>query len=154
MIGNRILCVFFLLEKLRIGFVLNEKENGLCLNFAFQFSQNSPPHANSSNKIIGISNSTVITSYTVVHTLVIFFIFVCCPIMCLFVLCSVFWYDFRKKKRCSFGLYLQLFVGGLMSYLRYLCLFGSSLPPVVCRRSHVLFTLFVFVRFVFTSSCL
>ena len=51
-------------------------------------------------------------------------------------------------------LYLQLFVGGLMSYLRYLCLFGSSLPPVVCRRAHVLFTLFVFVWFVFTSSCL
>jgi len=24
-------------------------------------------------------------------------------------------------------------------------MFGSSLPPVVCRRSHVLFTLFVFV---------
>ena len=63
-----------------------------------------------------------------------------------------------------------------MSYLRYLCLFGSSLPPVVCRRAHVLFTLFVFalvrlylqlfvgglmsylrylfVWFVFTSSCL
>jgi hypothetical protein len=33
-----------------------------------------------------------------------------------------------------------------MSYLRYLlCLmFGSSLPPVVCRRAHVVFTLFVF----------
>ena len=55
---------------------------------------------------------------------------------------------------CSVRLYLQLFVGGLMSYLRYLCLFGSSLPPVVCRRAHVLFTLFVFVWFVFTSSCL
>ena len=41
-----------------------------------------------------------------------------------------------------------------MSYLRYLCLFGSSLPPVFCRRAHVLFTLFVFVRFVFTYSCL
>ena len=62
-----------------------------------------------------------------------------------------------------------------MSYLCYLCLFGSSLPPVVCRRvhvlfmlfvfcsslppvvcrrAHVLFTLFVFVWFVFTSSCL
>jgi len=41
-------------------------------------------------------------------------------------------------------IYLQLFVGGLMSYL----------PPVVCRRAHVLFTLFVFVWFVFTSSCL
>jgi hypothetical protein len=41
-----------------------------------------------------------------------------------------------------------LFVGGLMSYLCYLC---SSLPPVVCRRADVLFMLFVFV---FTSSCL
>jgi len=28
---------------------------------------------------------------------------------------------------------------------------GSSLPPVVCRRAHVLF---VDVKFVFTSSCL
>jgi hypothetical protein len=43
---------------------------------------------------------------------------------------------------------------GLMSYLCYLCLFGSSLPPVVCRRAHVLFMLFVFVLFVFISSCL
>ena len=55
---------------------------------------------------------------------------------------------------CLVHLYLQLFVGGRMSYLCYLCLFGSSLPPVVCRRSHVLFMLFVFVWFVFTSSCL
>ena len=55
---------------------------------------------------------------------------------------------------CLVRLYLQLFVGGLMSYLRYLCLFGSSLPPVVCRRAHVLFMLFVFVWFFFTSSCL
>ena len=53
----------------------------------------------------------------------------------------------------SVRLYLQLLVGGLMSYLHYLCLFGSSLPPVVSRRTHVLFTLFVFVWFVFTSSC-
>ena len=51
-------------------------------------------------------------------------------------------------------IYLQLFVGGLMSYLCFLCLFGSSLPPVVCRRAHILFMLFVFVWFVFTSSCL
>jgi hypothetical protein len=55
---------------------------------------------------------------------------------------------------CLVRLYLQLFVGGLMSYLCYLCLFGSSLPPVVCRRAQVLFMLVVFVRFVFTSSCL
>ena len=32
-------------------------------------------------------------------------------------------------------LYLHLFVGGRMSYLRYLCL---SLPPLVCRRAHVM----------------
>ena len=55
---------------------------------------------------------------------------------------------------CLVRLYLQLFVGGLMSYLRYLCLFGSSLPPVVCMRADVLFMLFVFVWFLFTSSCL
>ena len=41
-----------------------------------------------------------------------------------------------------------------MSYLRYMCLFGLSLPPAVCRRVYVLFTLYVFVWFVFTSSCL
>jgi hypothetical protein len=34
-----------------------------------------------------------------------------------------------------------------MSYVRYMCLFGSSLPSVVCRRAHVLFTLYVFVWF-------
>ena len=40
-----------------------------------------------------------------------------------------------------------------MSYLRYdMCLFGSSLPPVVSKRAHVLFTLFVFVWFVFTNT--
>ena len=41
-----------------------------------------------------------------------------------------------------------------MSYLRYLCLLGSSLSPVVCRRAHVLFKLFVLVWFVVTFSCL
>ena len=68
----------------------------------------------------------------------------------------------------SVRLYLQLFVGGFISYLRYVlfdftsscleegsCLiyvmFCSSLPPVVCRRAHVLFH---YVLFVFTSSCL
>ena len=33
-------------------------------------------------------------------------------------------------------------------------MFGSSLPPVVCRRAHVLCTLFVLVWFVFTSRSL
>ena len=55
---------------------------------------------------------------------------------------------------CLFGSSLPPLVGVLMSYLCYLCLFGSSLPPVVCRSAHVLFTLFVFVWFFFTSSCL
>ncbi len=55
---------------------------------------------------------------------------------------------------CLVLLYLQLVVGGLMSCLCYLYLFGSSLPSVVCRRAHVLFMLFVFVWFVFTFSCL
>jgi hypothetical protein len=53
-----------------------------------------------------------------------------------------------------------------MSYLRYLCLFCLSLPPVVCRRVVVLFTLFgsslppvvcrravvLFTLFVFTNN--
>ena len=57
---------------------------------------------------------------------------------------------------CSVPRYLQLFtVWGLMSYLHYLCVFGSSLPPVVySMRTHFLLTLFVIVRFIFTSSCL
>ena len=50
--------------------------------------------------------------------------------------------------------YLQLFVGELMSNLCYLCLFGSSLPQLFVKRADVLFMLFVFVWFVFTSSCL
>ena len=37
-----------------------------------------------------------------------------------------------------------------MSYLRYLC---SSLPPLVCRRAHVLFTLFVFVSVYIVLCC-
>ena len=57
---------------------------------------------------------------------------------------------------CSVPLYLQLFtVWGLMSYLHYLWLFGSCLPPVVySMRAHILLMLFVFVQFLFTSSCL
>jgi len=50
------------------------------------------------------------------------FSLLCCPIMCLYVLSYVLWCPLR----CSVRLYLQLFVGGLMSYLRYLCLFAYS----------------------------
>jgi hypothetical protein len=41
-------------------------------------------------------------------------------------------------KRYSVRLYLQLFVGGLMSYLRYLCLFVHS------GIQHILCCVFVF----------
>ena len=55
----------------------------------------------------------------------------CCDVHC----------DFRIK-RCSVRLYLQLFVGGLMSYLRYLCLFAhSGVQHILC----CVFALFVFV---------
>jgi hypothetical protein len=39
------------------------------------------------------------------------------------------------------------YIGIIFSYivLYIKTRFGSSLPPVVCRRAHVLFTLFVFV---------
>ena len=36
-------------------------------------------------------------------------------------------------------------VGTLFEDFRIKTVFGLSLPPVVCRRAHVLFTLFVFV---------
>ena len=53
--------------------------------------------------------------------------------------------------RCLNRFYLQLFVGRLVFYLRYLCLFTYSgvqhisVSSGVCRRIHVLFTLYVFV---------
>jgi hypothetical protein len=54
----------------------------------------------------------------------IFLVF-CIVLLCVFTFCVPFCdvsYDFRIKR-----------------------MFGSSLPPVVDRRAHVLFTLFVFV---------
>ena len=63
--------------------------------------------------------------------------FLCCTIMCLNVLNSVL----ECSLQLPFPLYLQLFVGGLMSYLRYFCLFVHR-----CAR-HILcvFVLFFFV---------
>ena len=50
--------------------------------------------------------------------------------------------------RYSVRLYLQLFVGGLMSYLRYLCLFANSgVQHILC----CVFVLFVFVLLPFFS---
>ena len=52
------------------------------------------------------------------------FSFLWCLIMCLFVLLSVL--------GCSYNFSIKT-------------MFGSSLPPVVCKRTHVLFTSFMFV---------
>jgi hypothetical protein len=54
------------------------------------------------------------------------------------------------KGSLAVRLYLQLFVGGLMSYLRYLCLFAYS------GFQHILCCVFVFLVFVLCtlfSSC-
>ena len=59
-----------------------------------------------------------------VSMMLIFQFLLCCPIMCLCVLSSV------CDVRYNFGIKMM---------------FRSSLPPVVCRRADVLFTLFVFV---------
>jgi len=48
----------------------------------------------------------------------------------------------RSIKQCSVRVYRQLFVGGLMSYLHYLCLFAhSGVQHILC----CVFILFVFV---------
>ena len=51
------------------------------------------------------------------------------------------------QKRCSVRLYLQLFAGELMSYLRYLCLILRS------DVQHILCCVFAFVCLFFVSLC-
>ena len=66
-----------------------------------------------------------------------FFSFLCCPIMCLYILSSVLW--------CPLRILITPLVSSNSSYdFRIKTMFGSSLPSVVCRSAHVLFTLFVF----------
>ena len=77
------------------------------------------------------------TLYTHVFSVVLWCVFT------FWVPCNDVHYDFCMKKRCSVRLYLQLFVGGLMSYLRYLCLF------VYIGVQHILCC--VFVLFSFTT---
>jgi hypothetical protein len=64
-------------------------------------------------------------SNILVGSVKLIFLFFCVVILCVFtfwVPCCDAHYDFHIKT-----------------------IFGSSLPPFVCRRAHVLFTLFVFV---------
>ena len=56
----------------------------------------------------------------------------------------------QKMKTCSVRLYLQLFVGGFMSYLRYLCFFGDSdVQHILC----CVFVLFSFVLLPVSLDC-
>ena len=70
-----------------------------------------------------------------------FFSVVLLCILTFWVPCCDVRYDFRIK-RSSVNLYLQLFVGGLMSYLRYLWLFAYS------GVQHILWCVFVLLVFV------
>ena len=75
-------------------------------------------------------------SFLVGSVLLIFFSFLCCPIVCLDVLSSVLWCPLRFLHTNDVqvrSLYLQMFVGGFMSYLRYLCLFAhSGIQHILC----------------------
>jgi hypothetical protein len=73
----------------------------------------------------------------------------CVVLLCVFmsrVPCCDVHYDFRIK-RCSVHLYLQLFVGGFRSYLRYLCLFVHS------GVEHILSCVFALFVVVFCTIC-
>jgi hypothetical protein len=62
-------------------------------------------------------------------------------LFCHMSLCSQFRYDFRIKL-CSVRFYLKLFVGGLIYYLLYLCLFAhSGVPWRVSHKRKELITL-------------
>jgi hypothetical protein len=63
-------------------------------------------------------------------------------------LCCDVRYNFHIQTIFGVRLYLQLFVGGLMSYLRYLCLFANSgVQHILC----CVFALFVLVLLPFFS---
>ena len=65
------------------------------------------------------------------------------------VLCCDVRYDFRIKTTCG-CLYLQLFVGWLMSYLRYSCMFAhSGVQHILC----CVFVLFFFVVLPVSLDC-
>ena len=85
--------------------------------------------------------------FLVGSVLLIFLVF-CVVLLCVFtfwVSCCDVRNDFRIKTK--FGLCLQLFVRGLMSYLRYLCLLACS------GVQHILCCVFVFFFFVLCTLC-
>jgi hypothetical protein len=90
-----------------------------------------------------VASSWVHPSVLVRSVLLIVLVF-CVVLLCVFafwVPCCDVHYDFAWK-RCSIRLYLQLFVGELMSYLRYSCLIAySDVQHTICCD----FALFFFV---------
>jgi hypothetical protein len=84
-----------------------QKHNTICIGHHY-----AQTNTNNINKTCALLNAN----------LLIYLVFLCCPIIYLHVPCCDVHYDFRIKT-----------------------MFNSSLPPVVCRRAHVLFMLFVFV---------
>ena len=84
--------------------------------------------------------------YQCLNVAYFFFSFLCCPIMCLYVLSYALWcplqFPYKNDVQLTVRLCLQSFVGGLMSYLHYLCLFAySGVQHILCCA----FVLFVFV---------
>ena len=76
-------------------------------------------------------------------------VFLCCPIMCLRfefrVMISV---TISAYKRCSVRIYLQFFVGGRMSYLRFFMFIC-----VYCCLTHFVLCYFVLFFFVLCTLC-
>jgi hypothetical protein len=76
--------------------------------------------------------------------------------MCLYVLRSVLWslLRFLQSKRCSVHLYLQLFVGGLMPYLRYLSLLEySGIKHILCCVFALFFSVLCILKCLFFLDC-
>jgi hypothetical protein len=50
----------------------------------------------------------------------------------------------KKTIEKQYLFFASIEMAGWQKWSTMISMFGSSLPPVVCRRAHVLFTLFVF----------
>ena len=84
--------------------------------------------SNPTSSISRITDYWIFGGIRVVHL----FSFLCCPIMCLFILSSVLW--------CPLRILITPLVSSNFSYdFRIKTMFGSSLPSVVCSSIHVLF---------------
>jgi len=62
--------------------------------------------------------------------------------------------DSQAFKRCSVRLYLQLFVGGIVFYLRYLCLFAcSGVQHILCCVFCLVFLRLVYIMLPVSLYC-